>query len=66
VAKRLREQNRKKRPFIIAVTGFGMIADRVRSQEAGIDLHLLKPVNPGELEDVLRRFQATVGGPALS
>jgi hypothetical protein len=28
---------------------------KLRSQEAGIDLHLIKPVDPAELEDLLKR-----------
>ena len=29
---------------LIALTGYGLEADRARSQEAGFDLHLVKPV----------------------
>jgi DNA-binding response OmpR family regulator len=59
VAKQIREQSAGKRPLIVAITGYGTEPDRLRSQEAGIDLHLLKPVNPEELEKVLRRFKAS-------
>jgi len=38
---------------LIAVTGFGQETDRRRSQEAGFDLHLVKPVNPRQLREVL-------------
>src|SRR5437763_14531019 len=54
VAKQIREQNDGKPPFLIAMSGYGMQADRLRSQEAGIDLHLVKPVDPLELEDRLK------------
>jgi two-component system CheB/CheR fusion protein len=64
VAKQIREQSAGKRLLIVAMSGFGMEADRLRSDEAGIDLHLVKPVTPEELEKVLRRFQAVVGVPA--
>lgn len=57
VAKQIREQNARKRPFLIAITGYGTLADRLRSQEAGIDLHLLKPVDMASVDQLLRRFQ---------
>jgi CheY-like chemotaxis protein len=47
-------------PLLIAVTGFGRESDRRRSAEAGIDLHLLKPVNPTQLESILRSFQSEI------
>jgi CheY-like chemotaxis protein len=60
VAKQIREKATRKRPFLVAVTGYGMQADRLRSQEAGIDLHLVKPVDPVELLNLLRRFQTLI------
>jgi CheY-like chemotaxis protein len=50
-----------KAPLVIAVTGRGSEADRRRSQEAGIDLHLDKPVDPGQLLHLLQRFQGIIG-----
>jgi CheY-like chemotaxis protein len=62
VARRLREQGAwRKAPLLIAVTGHGQEADRRRSAEAGIDLHLVKPVDPVQLRSVLRRFYDVVG-----
>jgi CheY-like chemotaxis protein len=46
VAKRLSEQATPKKPFLIALTGYGRPEDRFRSEEAGIHLHLVKPVDP--------------------
>jgi CheY-like chemotaxis protein len=60
VAKQIRELNGPKRPLIIAITGYGMQADLQRSQEAGIDLHLLKPADTVVLEKLLRRFQEII------
>jgi CheY-like chemotaxis protein len=60
VAKQIRKQDVWKRPLLVAVTGYGTQADRLRSQEAGIDLHLVKPVEPRALEDLLKRFEAIV------
>jgi signal transduction histidine kinase/ActR/RegA family two-component response regulator len=41
-------------PRIIAVTGYGRPQDRARSQEAGIDLHLTKPISMEILVSHLR------------
>jgi two-component system CheB/CheR fusion protein len=59
VARQLRDED--DRPvFIVAVTGFGPDADRRRSAEAGIDLHLVKPVAPERLVGLLERFGRVV------
>jgi two-component system, OmpR family, response regulator len=55
VAKQIREQTTWKRPLLVAISGYGTEADRRRSKEAGIDLHLVKPVDPVELLKLLRR-----------
>jgi two-component system, OmpR family, response regulator len=60
VAKQIREQTALKRPFLVAISGYGAEADRLRSQEAGMDLHLVKPVDPVELLKLLRRFRRII------
>ena len=57
VAKCIREQTTNSRPFLVAISGYGQQTDLLRSQEAGIDLHLLKPVEPAVLERVLREVK---------
>jgi PAS domain S-box-containing protein len=52
VARRLRAMKDRPRR-IIAVTGWGQPADRQRSQEAGFDKHLVKPVEANELVRIL-------------
>jgi CheY-like chemotaxis protein len=39
----------------VAVTGWGSEADRRRSQEAGFDMHLVKPLDPDELSRALQK-----------
>jgi two-component system CheB/CheR fusion protein len=56
VAERLRGRKARKRLLLVAVTGYATEADRERSAAAGIDLHLSKPVEPGLLLGLLRRF----------
>jgi CheY-like chemotaxis protein len=58
VAHRLRQRQADKLPLIIAVTGYGQEEDRRRSAEAGIPLHLVKPVDPELLMCLLQELKA--------
>lgn len=49
VARQLRTTPTVQDGVIIAVTGYGRESDRAKSLAAGIDLHLLKPVDTREL-----------------
>jgi CheY-like chemotaxis protein len=60
VARHLREHLFDKPPLIIALTGCGRESDRRRSEESGIDLHLVKPADPLLLRNVLSRFASVV------
>ena len=53
VAMRLRQQSVFKNLMLVAMTGYGQVADRQRSQEAGFDHHLVKPVDFGRLQQIL-------------
>jgi CheY-like chemotaxis protein len=53
VAKRLRLHDRGGM-LLIALTGYGQAEDRMRSEQAGFDHHLVKPVSQEVLEDLLR------------
>jgi len=54
VAKELRRRpGLKKKPLLVALTGWGQQEDRQRSQEAGFDHHLTKPVEPDALRSLL-------------
>ena len=53
VAERLRELPQAKGAILIAITGYGQEDDRRRSQRAGIDHHLVKPVAPDALRSLL-------------
>ena len=59
VARRLRQQPPLQRSLLIALTGYGQPEDRKRSRAAGFDYHLVKPVDPTELEELLAN--TTVG-----
>ena len=55
VASRLRAQRGGDALLLVAVTGYGQESDRKRSEEAGFDHHLLKPVRLEALEQLLQR-----------
>jgi CheY-like chemotaxis protein len=55
VARRLRVAPGLEKVRLIAVSGYGRDEDRARSRAAGFDHHLLKPVDPEVLRDLLTR-----------
>jgi two-component system CheB/CheR fusion protein len=57
LARRLRAEVALAGMLLFAVTGYGRVADRQKSVEAGIFCHLVKPVEP----DLLRRLLAGCG-----
>jgi CheY-like chemotaxis protein len=63
VAEQIHKLSAPKRPLLIAITGYGTQADQTRSEEAGIDLHLVKPADMVALEKLLRRFQEVIFSP---
>jgi len=59
VCRRIREQPWGKELSMVAVTGWGQQEDRRRSQEAGFDTHIVKPVEPEALMDLLASLPPT-------
>jgi CheY-like chemotaxis protein len=58
VCRRLRRGAREP-ALIVAMTGYGQEGDKLRTQAAGFDAHMVKPVNTEALQDLLRaRFSA--------
>jgi PAS domain S-box-containing protein len=62
-ARRLRQQPWAKKVLILAMTGWGQESDRQRSKEAGIDYHLVKPVDPLALRHLLTNGATGAGMP---
>ena len=60
VAQLIQQNATVKRPFVIAITGFSQKEDLRNSASIGVDLHLVKPVDPDYLRAVLRRFQRII------
>ena len=53
VAQRIRQEEWGAAMFLVAITGWGQDEDRRRSEDVGMNLHLVKPVEPGALDRVL-------------
>lgn len=53
VAKRLRQQALFDATLLVAVTGYGLESDRLLSQQAGFDHHLVKPTSYADVERIL-------------
>jgi CheY-like chemotaxis protein len=58
VAQRIRESSWGTSMFLIAVTGWGQDEDRQRSSEVGLNVHMVKPVEPSALEKLLAELSA--------
>jgi PAS domain S-box-containing protein len=52
-ARRLRQQPGLEKTMLVALTGWGQEEDRRRSLEAGFDRHLVKPIEPEQLTELL-------------
>ncbi|HTW38495.1 MAG TPA: response regulator [Steroidobacteraceae bacterium] len=54
-ARRLRERPWSRATRLFALTGWGQEEDRERARQAGFDRHLVKPVDPDELTELLNQ-----------
>jgi CheY-like chemotaxis protein len=53
-ARRIRQQEWGKDMILIAITGWGQDEDKQIALEAGFDYHLTKPIDPSDLEKLLK------------
>ena len=58
VVRRLRAHPDTRRTRLVAMTGWGQEEDRRQSREAGFDQHLVKPLEPRALEELLAGLAA--------
>jgi CheY-like chemotaxis protein/two-component sensor histidine kinase len=58
VARHLRARPELEGLILIAVTGYGEEEDRRRSREVGFDFHMVKPVPPEDLKELLAATEA--------
>jgi PAS domain S-box-containing protein len=54
-ARRMRQKTWGREMFLVALTGWGQEADRLRSSDAGFNLHLVKPVDVADIQRLLER-----------
>jgi len=60
VCRRIRALELKPSPVMVALTGWGMEEDRRRTGEAGFEHHLVKPVVPDQLREILKAVGDTL------
>jgi signal transduction histidine kinase/ActR/RegA family two-component response regulator len=60
-AQRIRERLHGSKVVLVAMTGWGQEEDKRRSMAAGFDFHLVKPVDPADLERLLSSIDIPVG-----
>ncbi len=61
VARRIRHHPELRDVLLVALSGYGQADDKRRSREAGFDHHLVKPVPPDALSELLNSATATRG-----
>jgi two-component system CheB/CheR fusion protein len=61
VARRLRQLPGGDKTVLVAVTGYGREEDVRRCEDAGIDHHFTKPVDPEKLERLLDEAKEALG-----
>jgi CheY-like chemotaxis protein len=59
VARRLRQETGLQQALVVAMTGYGKDEDRQRSQDAGFNAHLIKPVDLRELARLIGALSPT-------
>lgn len=64
VARRIRAQPWGQHITLVALTGWGQDSDRRRSQEAGFDSHLVKPLDLDKLTELLAALPSSSGAAA--
>jgi len=58
LARRIRHEPRLSEIRLVSITGYGQPSDKLRAQEAGFDVHLVKPVELPVIEDVIANVGA--------
>jgi CheY-like chemotaxis protein len=59
--RRIRQQPWGKNAVLVAMTGWGQEEDRRRSEEAGFNSRLVKPVEPAAIEKLLAELNSATG-----
>ena len=56
LARQLRGMPESRDALLVALTGYGQPSDRVRSEEAGFDHHLVKPADMMKVNGILEAY----------
>jgi len=56
-AQRIRAEVWGKTTTLVAITGWGQNEDRRRAEQAGFDLHLVKPIAPTAIQEIIDLVQ---------
>lgn len=64
LAQRIRQQSFLQNVVLVAMTGYGQDTDRQRSREVGFDHHLVKPIDFGNLQQILASVSEKATGPS--
>jgi CheY-like chemotaxis protein len=59
LARSLRANPETRATVLVAVTGWGQDEDRQRAADAGFDRHLVKPVEPSQIESIFASLGST-------
>jgi CheY-like chemotaxis protein len=62
LARRLRQDAASAGALFVALTGYGQAGDRALSRQAGFAHHLVKPVDPAQLLELIERAGAGAAG----
>ena len=55
LARSIRAHDEGRQIYLVALSGYGQLEDRLRSEEAGFDNHVVKPVDVDQLALLLQR-----------
>jgi len=58
LARRVRERRELRDVVLVALSGYGQESDRERSRQAGFVAHLVKPVDPDHLKQIIDELTA--------
>jgi CheY-like chemotaxis protein len=62
IARRIRAQNWRERPLLIALSGWTAAQDRISALDAGFDHYLTKPVEPARLVRIIQSYLDSFAG----
>jgi len=65
LAHRLRTEPCHSRIFLVAITGWGQDADKLRASQAGFDHHVVKPLDPSQLQSIFDAATRKISAPAV-